>query len=101
MRSLILGALFAAGLVLSTSTHAFAQRHPGWPTEPLNTGSVQYYQAPVAQPAPVPYTTYYRGAMTAPTGWYWSNDQKQWFWFDGATLQSASQIASRKSTVAR
>lgn len=38
-----------------------------------------------------PYTTYYRGATTAPSGWYWSNDQHQWYWFDGSTLQPAQQ----------
>ena len=39
-----------------------------------------------------PYTTYYRGATTtAPNGWYWSNDQHQWFWFNGSTLQAAQQ----------
>lgn len=37
-----------------------------------------------------PYTTYYRGA-TAPAGWYWSNDQHRWYWFDGATLSAAPQ----------
>jgi len=101
MRSLILGALLAGGLVLSASSNAFAQRHPGWPTEPLDSSSVQVYQAPAIQTTPVPHTTYYRGPMTAPTGWYWSNDEKQWYWFDGMTLRPASQVASAKSTIAR
>jgi len=42
-----------------------------------------------------PYTTFYRGsapaAAVAPTGWYWSNDQHRWYWFDGSTLQPAQQ----------
>jgi hypothetical protein len=93
--------MLATGLTLCATSNAFAQRHPGWPTEPLDSGSVQAYQAPAIQSAPMPYTTNYRGPITAPTGWYWSNDQKQWYWFDGMTLRPASQIASSKSTTAR
>jgi len=139
MKRIILGALLAAGLVLLGSENAFAQRHPGWPSGPLNAGSAPVERAPsIRSERPlehpfygtdrgndndwrysyndnrwwywtplgawaywndgrwqdystaVPYTTNYRGP-TAPTGWYWNNDQKRYYWFDGTTLTAAQQ----------
>ena len=38
----------------------------------------------------VPYSTNYRGP-TAPTGWYWNDSQKRYYWFDGTNLTAAQQ----------
>ena len=87
----MLGTLLAVGLAFAASSNAFAQYHHGWPDEPLNVGSAVVAPAPAVQSQPIPYTTNYRGPMTAPTGWYWSHSQNQWYWFDGYTLQPAKQ----------
>jgi hypothetical protein len=95
MKRILLETLLTAGFFLFAGGNAFAQRHPGWPTGPLNGGTANTEQAPAVRsevranqpeirndrPLEHPFYSNDRGRDN---DWrYKYNDNRWWYWTPG------------------